>query len=157
MGCHLKTPWVYSISKSNLWYAPSQLALKCWVFFCLFVPKQIIQIVNKKIFSVSKGMRRICSGPRLKMQAQNSLLNLDVMWKTGHERRRNQGQFLMQASSFFRSQAAADRGWRDLISMKSGGSVGRGALRISRLLYRLCPTYLNPQLPALGPAWTRYI
>lgn len=114
------------------------------VFFFFFYQS----FVKKQLFSVLKGTRRICSGPRL----QTSLLNLDVMWKTGQERRRNQGRFLMQASSLFRSQAAADRGWRDLISMKSGGSVGRGALRISRLLYRLCPTYLNPQLPALGPA-----
>ncbi len=87
------------------------------------------------------------------MQAQTSLLNLGVIGgKTGQEHRRNQGQFLMQASALFRSEAAADRGWCDLISMKSGGSVGRGALRISRLLYCLCSTYLNPQLPARGPA-----
>lgn len=120
----------------------------CFLFLFFFYQT----FMKKQLFSVLKGTRRIRSGPRLKMQAQTSLLNLDVMWKTGQEHRRNQGRFLMQASSLFRSQAAADRGWRDLISMKSGGSVGRGALRISRLLYRLCPTYLNPQLPALGPA-----
>lgn len=117
------------------------------LFFYFFLNESSYLLCEGKLVIVSK--RRIRSGQKLKMQAQTSLLNLGVMGKTGQERRRNQGQFLMQSSSLFRSQAAADRGWCDLISMKSGGSVGRGALRISRLLY--CLPYLpKPSVACTG-------
>lgn len=117
---------------------------------------QSFALWRKNIISLSKWMRRNRSGPWLKMQVQTALLNLGMM-RENRAGEQTKSRAVSEASSLFRSEAAADRGWCDLISMKSGGSAGRGALRISRLLYCLCPTYLNPQLPAQGPAWTCYI